>query len=345
MRVITLLFFSFYTFLAMGQGFEIKEQKQGKKIDILYNGKLLTSYCYFDSIKKPFLHPINTVDGVTVTRGYPISPVLGERTDHPHHTGLWLNYESVNGLDFWNNSTAIAPEKRDHYGTIVHKQVLGKAQNKNEATLSVAADWNTPDGKTLLKENTEYSFSVRNNTFYIIRTTTLKAQDQKVVFKDVKDGLFAIRVASELEMPSKEPGVYYDVHGKKTTVAPSAKNVTGKYYSSEGLSGDSVWGTKGKWVMLKGEKDGKKITIGILDHPTNVGYPSYWHARGYGLFAVNPLGRKIFSNGKEELNYSLEPNKSVTFKYELLVASDVAIDDKAMNEEEARFSSAPKIAK
>jgi hypothetical protein len=165
------------------------------------------------------------------------------------------------------------------------------------------------------------------------------------VFKDVKDGFLAIRVASELEMPSKEPGVYYDASGKKTTVAPSGKNATGKYYSSEGLTGDSVWGTKGKWVMLKGEKNGKQITIGILDHPSNVGYPSYWHARGYGLFAVNPLGRKVFSNGKEELNFTLEPNKSVTFKYEVLVASDVKIDDKTMNEEEARFSAAPKINK
>ncbi|MEI9954727.1 MAG: DUF6807 family protein [Ferruginibacter sp.] len=45
-------------------------------------------------------------------RQYPIHKVPGERTDHPHHTGIWLNYESVNGLDFWNNSTAIAPEKK-----------------------------------------------------------------------------------------------------------------------------------------------------------------------------------------------------------------------------------------
>ncbi len=26
----------------------------------------------------------------------------------------------------------------------------------------------------------------------------------------------------------------------------------------------------------------------------NPGYPTYWHARGYGLFAANPLGQKIF---------------------------------------------------
>ena len=33
------------------------------------------------------------------------------------------------------------------------------------------------------------------------------------------------------------------------------------------------------------------MTIAIFDHPGNVNYPTYWHARGYGLFAANPLGR------------------------------------------------------
>jgi hypothetical protein len=343
MRFTIILALVLNSFLAIGQvGFQIKEQKEDKKIDILYNGKLLTSYCYFDTIMKPFLHPINTLNGVTITRGYPITPVLGERTDHPHHTGLWLNYESVNGLDFWNNSTAIPAEKKDHYGTIYHQEVIDSKAEKNKAILKVSAKWVSPDGKTLLNETTNYLFRVEKNIFYIERTTSLKALEQKVVFKDVKDGLLAVRVARELEMPSKEKGVYVDVHGNKTTIEPDNKGVTGKYYSSEGLKGDSVWGTQGKWVMLKGQKDGKQITIGILDHPSNVGYPAYWHARGYGLFAVNPLGRKIFSNGKEELNFKLEPGKSVTFKYEVIVASDVEINDKVMNEEAKKFSSTAK---
>ena len=56
----------------------------------------------------------------------------------------------------------------------------------------------------------------------------------------------------------------------------------------------------------------------IFDHPSNPGFPSYWHARGYGLFAANPLGEKIFSNGKEELNFTLAPHQSVTFRYRFL---------------------------
>ena len=36
--------------------------------------------------------------------------------------------------------------------------------------------------------------------------------------------------------------------------------------------------------------DGHTVTIAIFDHPGESGYPTYWHARGYGLFAANPLG-------------------------------------------------------
>ena len=102
------------------------------------------------------------------------------------------------------------------------------------------------------------------------------------------------------------------------------------YYNNDGVKGDSVWGTKGTWAMLKGIKDGKKITIGMFDKPSNPGYPTYWHARGYGLFSLNPLGRKVFSNGKEELNFSLPKDASVTFHYRVLI-SDQDVDAKQMN--------------
>src|SRR5688572_24761299 len=116
------------------KGFEIVEKKDQKQVDILFNGKLLTAYCYYDSSRKPVLFPVNTTDGITVTRSYPFKMIAGERTDHPHHTGIWLNYESVNGLDFWNNSTAIAPEKRDRYGTIIHGKITAKKANGNTAS-------------------------------------------------------------------------------------------------------------------------------------------------------------------------------------------------------------------
>src|SRR5688572_13769502 len=331
LSVSVFLFLGMTTFGQPAKGFSIIERNDKKQTDVLFNNKLLTAYCYYDSSRKPFLFPVNTVDGITVTRGYPFQPVAGERTDHPHHTGIWLNYESVNGLDFWNNSTAIAPEKRDHYGTIVHQKVIDKKTNDNNASLSTAATWIRSDGKILLNEETLFNFSIQGNDFIIDRITKLTAADTTVLFKDVKDGMFAIRVARELELPSKESSNYVDDKGNITKVPASGHNVTGMYYSSTGLTGESVWGSKGRWAILTGKKEGRDISIGIIDHPENVGYPAYWHARGYGLFSINPLGRKIFSNRKEELNFSLAPAQSTTFRYRTVIHSGTVLTKEKMN--------------
>lgn len=333
MQTWALFFLMAFTASAQKQnGFSIVEEGEKKQINILRNGKLITAYCYYDSSHKPFLFPVNTLDGITVTRGWPLAPRGGERTDHPHHTGVWMNYESVNGLDFWNNSTAIAPEKRNGYGSIRHDRVKEKTALANKASLTTQASWLHPDGHTILEEELTHSFSEKNNQLFIRRTSTLRAKED-VLFKDVKDGFFAIRVARELEMPSQQEDVFTDRHGNKTAV-PKTKNsdgVTGNYISSEGIQGDSVWSTKARWVMLQGVKDGKEIAIGMFDHPSNIGYPAYWHTRGYGLFAVNPLGCKVFSNGKEELNFSIRAGQSVTFQYLLVIASGSKLTKEEMN--------------
>ncbi len=333
------LCFSLTTLAQNKKGFQIVEKPSEKQVDILYNQQLLTAYAWYDSSRKPVLFPVNTVGGITVTRGYPFKTVPGERTDHPHHTGIWLNYESVNGLDFWNHSTDIPPPKRHLYGTIKHQKISGKSTTANQASLTAEAVWVRPDEKVLLNEKSTFHFSVSGQTVFIDRTTTLTANDTTVVFKDVKDGMFAIRVARELEMPSKDATRFVDDKGNVTTVARSDNaTVTGLYVASNGLTGDAVWGSQGPWAMLTGKKDGKDITIGIIDHPLNVGYPTYWHARGYGLFAANPLGRKIFSNGKEELNFTLKPGQQTTFRYRMVIHEGRTLTADEMNRMTAAFA-------
>jgi len=146
-----------------------------------------------------------------------------------------------------------------------------------------------------------------------------------------------MRVRRELEQPSKEPLVFTDASGKPTAVAKlDNTGVSGEYLSSEGMKGDAVWGTRGRWTMLTGTVAQNPITLAILDHPKNVGYPTYWHARGYGLFAANHLGQAVFSNGKEKLNFTLEPKQSVTFRHRLLILSGAATSGQ-MEEQHKRF--------
>jgi hypothetical protein len=61
------------------------------------------------------------------------------------------------------------------------------------------------------------------------------------------------------------------------------------------------------------------VTIAIFDHPGNPNYPTYWHARGYGLFAANPMGQHIFDPKAPALNYTIEKNQKATFTYRILL--------------------------
>lgn len=317
---------------AQGPGFAFREDAAKKQLDVLYNGKLLTAYCYYDSVMKPVLFPLNTVSGITITRGYPLDSRPGERVDHPHHIGLWLNYQDVEGLDFWNNSTAIKYDRRPRYGTIYHDKLITKEASGDKAVLEVQALWKNHSNELLLTETTTYQFSVKGSDFIIDRTTSLKASaGRDIPMHDIKDGFLAIRVARELELPSDESAKVVDADGGVKEVKLSNEGVTGNYVSSEGLEGNDVWGTRATWVTLTGKKDNKDISVTIIDHPDNPGYPAYWHARGYGLFAVNPLGQAAFSDGRERLNLEIKKDESVTFRYRVIIHEGMPLTSDQVN--------------
>lgn len=309
-----------------------------KRVDVMIDGSLFTAYIYPETVKKPVLFPIKTAQGTVVTRGFPLESRAGERIDHPHHVGLWLNYGDVNGLDFWNNSDAISEDKKDHYGTIIHKEINRISSGDDKGELEVSMEWVDSKGEPLLKENTTFIFSGTEHERVIDRITTLTALENDVSMKDNKEGFIGIRVARELEHPADKPEKFTDASGNPTDV-PVLNNegVTGWYNSSEGAEGHDVWGTRAKWMNLSGEIEGENIAIAIFDHPNNVGYPSYWHARGYGLYAANPLGQEAMSEGKETLNFVLKANESVTFKHRVIIYSGEQVDKQQINEDFEAF--------
>jgi hypothetical protein len=144
-------------------------------------------------------------------------------------------------------------------------------------------------------------------------------------------------VAHFLESANEQGGTFSDASGNPTKVEKSnVPGATGVYLTSEGTKGDAVWGTRGRWCSLTGTTVGHVETIAILDHTENPGYPTYWHARGYGLFAANPLGRSIFDPKAAAFNYTLEKGQSTTFRYRVILLSHAASADE-MNRDAESF--------
>jgi hypothetical protein len=296
-------------------GADIKFVQDNNKIDVLIGGKQFTTYRYGSELTKPILYPVKSPSGIVLTRGFPFEKIPGESNDHPHHTGIFFTYDKVNNDGFWNNTTS--PPQIKHIKTT-------KMENGQLSTIS---RWVGKSGKVLLEEKRDMVFSSEHNEYIVDFNIVLTApaspdssylgstpsrdgrlasrggQDEKVVFGDTKEGMFAIRVADWL---SEDKG-------------------TGKYLDSEGNKGEpNIWGKRANWVRLEGNKDGKTIGIAIFNHPTSTCYPTYWHARGYGLFSANPLGQLDFLKGRnienpQPLNFTLNPGQSALFRFRMII--------------------------
>ena len=314
---------------------EVKTDEAKQRVDVTIDGKPFTAYVWPNTLKKPVLFPLVAEDGVTVTRGYPLAPRDTERVDHPHHAGLWFNYGNANGFDFWNNSDAIKPEQRSKMGTIHHEKIVS-AKSGAKGELVVDSIWETGAGQNIFNQRTKYVFSQQGDARTIDMTVTLTALD-KVVFHDDKEGVLGIRVAHFLESATEKGGMFADASGRPTKVEGNTAGATGVYLTSEGKEGDAVWSTRGRWCKLTGTTaDGHTETIAIFDHTGNPNYPTYWHARGYGLFAANPLGQKIFDAKQPQLDYTVEKGKTVTFNYRITISSHAVTADE-MNKASSAF--------
>ena len=330
--------FSFFTLLfSLGcfaaNKVEFKNDESNKKVEVFIDGKLFTAFIYPNDMEKQTLYPILSASGKIITRGYPMNPRPFERTDHPHHVGLWLNFGDVNGLDFWNNSFAIKPEDKPKYGTIKFNKIVSENPKKGE--LVTSSNWIDNDGNVLLTEETTFVFSGDKNLRTIQRTSKLTAV-KDVVFNENKEGLIGMRLDRAFEEPSNKPEKFLDANGTVTEVpVMNNEGVNGVYRNADGVKGGDVWGKRSPWVALRADKEGEIITIVIIDNKNNVNYPAWSHARGYGLFATNNLGGRAFDKNADPVKVVLAPGQEMVIKHEIVIGGD--LNDAEINEMAKKF--------
>jgi hypothetical protein len=304
------------------QKVEFKNNEKDKKVEVFVGGKFFTAFIYPDDMEKQVLYPIVSASGKAITRGYPLGPRPFERTDHPHHVGLWFNFGDVNGLDFWNNSFAIKPNDKPKYGSVKFKKIV--SENPETGTLVTNSDWVGHGGNVLLNEETTFHFSGEGNLRTIERTSKLTAASL-VTFTENKEGLLGLRLDRAFEEPSQKPEKFLDANGIVTEVAVMNNDgVNGVYRNAEGITGGDVWGKRSPWVALRAEKEGEAITLVIFDHPKNENYPAWSHARGYGLFATNNFGGRSVDKDAGPVKVVLKPGETIVFRHKLAIGGDLA---------------------
>jgi hypothetical protein len=277
-----------------------------EKVSIEIDGKPFTEFWIGPETRKPYLHPLRAASGVMVTRGYPMNPeVPGEAHDHPHHRGLWFTHGNVNGYDFWANEDS---QKGANKGKgIVALRQLGKiSSGRKSGTLEASFNWKIPDGQILLIEDRKMTFYSDPAPRTIDFDISLSPQ-QQVTFGDTKEGMFAMRLAAALE--EEQP---------KGIAQPKR---TGSMVNAQGKRGEkNVWGKRSEWVDYSGVIEGQPVGIAIFDHPSNPRYPTYWHARAYGLFATNIFGVHDFENDKNrDGSLTIRPGQPLRFRFRVVI--------------------------
>jgi hypothetical protein len=294
---------------------QVDVQQAPEQIAVQIDGKPFTVfYIGGKDLNRPYLHPLRSASGKIVNRSFPSGQLPGETTDHPHHAGLFYGHGDVNGYNYWAiQNVPTAPSKADAtMGRIVLKNVASVKSGKESGTVDVVLTWLKPDGKPLLTETRRMTFYAHPELRIIDFDFDFTAID-KVVFRDTKEGTFAMRMATALEEPAAK-------------AKPDGAMRTGKLLNAQGVEGEAnVWGKRSEWVDYSGVLDGEKVGVVMMDHPGNPRHPTYWHSRGYGLHSINPFGLHDFLNDpKQDGSLTVEPGNHVRFRYRVVVHPGVS---------------------
>jgi len=305
-RLSILVLFAF-GFLGVGSTkAEVKVTAEGTdsiRFDI--DGKLFTRLYIGPKVAKPYLWPINSSEGVPLTRAWPMEPVkpgsAEKTTDHKHQKSAWFCHgdvraegvetpkkKGIDGVDFWSEDGP--------HGKI---RVTSSKAESDSATLEL--EWLSADDKKILGETRTYRIlEGKGGQRLIVMDTVLKAGENNVTFEDTKEGAFGIRVRD----------VMAESKGK------------GKLTSSEGKTREpNIWGRLLDWVDYSGEVDGKEAGLTVMADPKNP-LKTCWHARAYGLLAANPFGRAKSGfpamRGNKDL-VKLKAGESLKLRYAILI--------------------------
>jgi len=269
----------------------LRHDRAGEQVAVTVDGKPFTTYRYGPEFPdKPVFYPVISPNGARVNREYPmVQGVAGESSDHPHHQSVFFTYDEVNGTNFWN------PEQT---GRRIAQRSLDVAGNALVAVL----EWRDKDGGLVLEETKRVTFGGTTDAFWLDHDSVLKATNVPVTMGDTKEGAFGLRLNDTL----KEAGG------------------SGRYVNAEGNeTAANVWGKTSNWVAIRGavtDAAGRHdVTVAIFAHPSSLNSPPYWHARDYGLFAVNPFARHGYDPSQPERITKLAVGQSIHVRFRLAV--------------------------
>ena len=242
-------------------------QRHGAEVHA--DGKLFARYLV-RSGSRPIVWPLIGPTGVEMTRAYPMEKGRqNENSDHPHHRSLWFGLMGINDVDFWHESSADDKSK----GEVVHREFLRSDCDGEVATLITSNDYLDPNGNRVAQDERTLRFGATEDVRWIDVAIKLWSKEGPLTLADTKEGALGLRVPGWMKLDA---------------------GLDGRIENSNSLTDQAAWGIPAAWCDYTGERDGQRLGVAILAHPSSYKPEPRWHVRSYGLFAMNPFGEADF---------------------------------------------------
>jgi hypothetical protein len=244
-----------------------------------YLGRELTRYHFGRSLERPFCYPVAGPDGRSLTRmGHPRDPIT-----HDHHNSVWISHANVGGVDFWAN-------RGPNVGRIVHQRVEQYEDGRDAAWMLCVNAWQDGAGKALLIESRriEVQPAATDDWLMLIDMQFETPSTAPVTLGQTAFGMIGVRMAKTIGV-SDGGGRILNSAGQRDEAA--------------------VFRKPARWVDYSGPVTAQQTGgITLMDHPSNVSFPSPFHVRNDGWMGVSlTLNRELrIESGKPlRLRYGL----------------------------------------
>ena len=250
------------------------------KVQVRWNNMPLTVYRAGASLKYPYFYPlIGPASGMSLT--------TESALPYPHHRGLWLGCEPLNGGDYWADNGLES-------GQVKSELLQIGETTANSAQIINNCRWSRKDAGSPWSDQRKFTISILNDQVWVIDTEIKLTASQDIEIKKAKHSLFAIRAASDISC----------------TYGGMLMNSEGGEYA------EGTYGKEAKWCGYFGERAGNNGIvegIAVMTHPDNPWRP-IWFTREYGHLSPSPFNFL-------EQPWRLQKGQSIYLRYRVVMHS------------------------
>ncbi|MBK5290977.1 MAG: PmoA family protein [Acidobacteriia bacterium] len=242
-----------------------------------WNNRPIGVYRAHSSQKYPYFYPLaGPATGLSL--------VAESALPYPHHRGLWLGCQPMNGGDYWGDTTLDTGQIRST------RLQLGK-QTPQSGVFTDACEWVRKAAPSPLDDARTFTINVVDNRLWWLDADLVLTAREDITIKSAKHSFFALRVSPQ--------------------ISPLYGGILAN--SEGGIGAEGTYGKPARWCGYHGKTAADVVEgLAVMDHPGNPWAPCPWFTRDYGHFSPSP-----FAFIKQP--WTLPKGKSIRLRYRVVL--------------------------